>query len=68
MKVFVTGVNGQLGHDVMLELVKRGYEAIGSGSGDVYSGNDEVAALPYVSLDITDMDAVRLVGFICSVL
>ena len=61
MKVFVTGVNGQLGHDVMLELVKRGYEAIGSGSGDVYSGIDEVAALPYVSLDITDMDAVRLV-------
>ena len=54
-------MNGQLGHDVMLELVKRGYEAIGSGSGDVYSGNDEVAALPYVSLDITDMDAVRLV-------
>ena len=61
MKVFVTGVNGQLGHDVMLELVKRGYEAIGSGSGDVYSGNDEVAALPYVSLDITDMDAVGMV-------
>ncbi len=61
MKVFVTGVNGQLGHDVMLELVKRGYEAIGSGSGDVYRGDDKVAALPYVSLDITDMDAVRLV-------
>lgn len=31
MKVFVTGVTGQLGHDVMLELIKRGYEAIGSG-------------------------------------
>ena len=61
MKVFVTGVNGQLGHDVMLELIKRGYEAIGSGSGDVYRGNDEVAALPYVSLDITDMDAVSMV-------
>ena len=30
MKVFVTGVNGQLGHDVMNELAKRGYEAIGS--------------------------------------
>ena len=30
MKVFVTGVSGQLGHDVMLELEKRGYEAIGS--------------------------------------
>lgn len=61
MKVFVTGVNGQLGHDIMLELVKRGYEAIGSGSGDSYRGTDEIASLPYVSLDITDMDAVRLV-------
>lgn len=26
MKVFVTGVAGQLGHDVMNELAKRGYE------------------------------------------
>ena len=36
MKVFVTGVTGQLGHDVMIELVKRGYQVIGSGgrSGD----------------------------------
>ncbi len=32
MKVFVTGVNGQLGHDVVKELVKRGHTAIGSGS------------------------------------
>lgn len=31
MKVFVTGVTGQLGHDVVKELVKRGYTAIGSG-------------------------------------
>ena len=61
MKVFVTGVNGQLGHDIMLELVKRGYEAIGSGSGDSYRGTDEIASLPYVSLDITDMDAVNMV-------
>ena len=30
MKVFVTGVNGQLGHDCMLELARRGYEAVGS--------------------------------------
>lgn len=30
MKVFVTGVAGQLGHDVMNELNKRGYEGIGS--------------------------------------
>ena len=26
MKFFVTGVNGQLGHDVMNELSKRGHE------------------------------------------
>ena len=29
MKVFVTGVYGQLGHDVMNELAKRGLEGIG---------------------------------------
>lgn len=29
MKVLVTGVKGQLGHDVMIELVKRGYEGLG---------------------------------------
>ena len=30
MKVLVTGVAGQLGHDVMNELAKRGYDGIGS--------------------------------------
>ena len=30
MRIFVTGVAGQLGHDVMMELEKRGYIAIGS--------------------------------------
>ena len=30
MKFFVTGVNGQLGHDVMNELHKRGHEGVGS--------------------------------------
>lgn len=29
MKVLVTGVNGQLGHDVMNELTKRGHDAVG---------------------------------------
>lgn len=29
MKVFVTGVKGQLGHDVVNELIKRNHEAIG---------------------------------------
>lgn len=59
MKVFVTGVNGQLGHDVMLELGKRGQEVVGSGSGNSYRGDDEVAVLPYVPMDITDREAVR---------
>lgn len=31
MKVFVTGVTGQLGHDVVKELVARGHASIGSG-------------------------------------
>lgn len=30
MKIFVTGITGQLGHDVMAELVVRGHEAIGT--------------------------------------
>ena len=48
MRVFVTGVGGQLGFDVVNELKKRDYEAIGS---DIL---DEVAAdCAYVKLDIT---------------
>ena len=36
MKVLVTGANGQLGHDVMNELKKRGHEAISTDiNGDV---------------------------------
>ena len=61
MKVFVTGVNGQLGHDVMLELYKRGQEAIGSGSGCAYRGEDAVGSMKYVQLDITDGEAVSQV-------
>ena len=38
MKVFVTGVGGQLGHDVMNELHKRGHEGIGSDIAPQYSG------------------------------
>ena len=53
MKVFVTGVGGQLGYDVMNELTARGYEAVGSDILD--NSNDE----NYVKLDITDADAVR---------
>ena len=38
MKFFVTGVNGQLGHDVMNELQKRGHEGVGSDIAPQYSG------------------------------
>jgi dTDP-4-dehydrorhamnose reductase len=59
MKILVTGVNGQLGHDVMLELFKRGHAAVGCGSSPEYHGmQDAVASMPYVSLDITDDAAV----------
>lgn len=61
MKVFVTGVNGQLGHDVMNELYKRGYEATGSDIADTYVGINDfspVTTMPYVKLDITDTEEV----------
>ncbi len=62
MKVFVTGVSGQLGHDVMNELAKRGYEGIGSDIQPSYGGVEDgtaVTTMPYVALDITDAEAVR---------
>ncbi len=62
MKVFVTGVGGQLGHDVMNELAKRGYEGIGSDIAPVYSGIQDgtaVTSMPYVQMDITDQDSVK---------
>lgn len=61
MKVFVTGVNGQLGHDVMNELAKRGYEGVGSDITAEYAGaadNTAVCTLSFVQLDITDAKAV----------
>lgn len=64
MKVFVTGVAGQLGHDVMNELAKRGYEGIGSDVKEVYSGvadGTPVTAMPYVPMDITDRVSVEKV-------
>ncbi len=64
MKFFVTGVNGQLGHDVMNELLKRGYEGVGSDIQSVYSGVSDGSAVTiahYVALDITDKDAVEKV-------
>ena len=64
MRVFVTGVNGQLGHDVMNELYKRGYEATGSDIAGTYVGINDfspVTTMPYVKLDITDTEEVNRV-------
>lgn len=62
MKIFVTGVGGQLGHDVMNELAKRGIEGIGSDVAQTYSGVQDgsaVCTMAYHQLDITDKDAVN---------
>lgn len=64
MKAFVTGVGGQLGHDVMNELAKRGFEGVGTDLAPEYSGIQDgtsVVSMPYVQLDITDPDQVRKV-------
>ena len=64
MRVFVTGVNGQLGHDVMNELYKRGHEGVGSDLAPAYRGmavGSAVTAMPYVSLDITDKEKVQAI-------
>ena len=61
MKVLVTGVCGQLGHDVMNELAARGHEGIGSDIAAQYSGADDgtaVTSMPYVQMDITDRETV----------
>ncbi|WP_347048934.1 dTDP-4-dehydrorhamnose reductase [Blautia wexlerae] len=64
MKFFVTGVGGQLGHDVMNELLKRGHEGVGSDIQENYSGvadDSAVTKAPYIALDITDKDAAEKV-------
>ncbi len=64
MKIFVTGVGGQLGHDVMNELNQRGYEGVGSDLAPSYSGIQDgsaVTGMPYVSMDITDEKSVERV-------
>lgn len=54
MKILVTGVGGQLGHDVMNELARRGHEAVGS---DLAETMDTPYA--YVSMDLTNDGSVR---------
>ncbi|ADU20966.1 dTDP-4-dehydrorhamnose reductase [Ruminococcus albus] len=54
MKIFVTGIGGQLGYDVINELKKRGHEAVGS---DIFDGVEQ--DVEYRKLDITDKEAVE---------
>ncbi|HAE44905.1 MAG TPA: dTDP-4-dehydrorhamnose reductase [Lachnospiraceae bacterium] len=62
MKALVTGVAGQLGHDVMNELAKRGIEGVGSDLAPEYAGMQDgtsVTTMPYLAMDITDPESVR---------
>lgn len=64
MKILVTGVAGQLGHDVMNELASRGHEGVGSDLAPAYSGiadGSAVTGMPYVAMDITNEQQVRQV-------
>lgn len=61
MKIFVTGVAGQLGHDVMNELASRGYTGIGTDLAETYSGIQDgtyVTKAEYMPLDITNAEDV----------
>ena len=64
MHIFVTGVGGQLGHDVINELCKRGHTGIGSDIAPAYSGVQDGSAVttaPYFPMDITDSASVEQV-------
>ena len=64
MKIFVTGVNGQLGHDVVNELCGRGHDCVGSGTTPEYSGiadGSAVTEAAYRRMDITDGEQVAAV-------
>ena len=54
MKVLVTGANGQLGWDMILELKKRGHKPVATDISDSFEQDCE-----YIKLDITDEKAVH---------
>ena len=61
MKIFVTGVGGQLGHDVVNEAIGRGHETVGSDIAPAYAGvldGSAVVTAPYIQLDITNEKSV----------
>ena len=53
MKVFVTGVGGQLGYNIMNQLTDRGYDAVGSDILETTQFDN------YIQLDITSEEAVK---------
>ncbi len=62
MKLLVTGVCGQLGHDVVNEAVARGFEVVGSDIQSEYAGiadGTAVTSAPYMRMDITDGASVK---------
>ena len=62
MKIFVTGVGGQLGHDVVNNAAARGHEVVGADIQPSYSGIQDgtaVVSAPYYQVDITDRAAVE---------
>ena len=62
MKIFVTGVNGQLGHDVINEAVRHNFDVVGSDITKLYAGIEDGSAVcnvSYEQLDITNEAAVR---------
>ena len=64
MKIFVTGVGGQLGYDTVNELTKRGFSVYASDIAAEYSGVNPFTfpeKVNYISLDITDEAKVKAV-------
>jgi dTDP-4-dehydrorhamnose reductase len=58
MKVLVTGVGGQLGYDVVNELVERNFQTVGS---DILGNANINGKASYIHLDITDREKVEQV-------
>lgn len=59
MIILVTGVCGQLGYDVMCELLRRNITTIGSDILEEYATDDKVVSSNnYVAMDITNKNAV----------
>ena len=60
MKLFVTGVNGQLGYDVAREALQRGYTVVVSDITPAYSGAQAfLSGVIYLPMDITKADIVK---------